>query len=45
MRQRYGELLEAQQKADIILEEYLMDKTYLDYRKVCYFSNLTILCY
>jgi hypothetical protein len=34
MRQRYKELLEIQQKSEIILDEYLTDKSYLDYRKV-----------
>jgi hypothetical protein len=34
MRQRYKELLEVQQKSEIILDEYLTDKSYLDYRKV-----------
>ena len=39
MRQRYRELLEMQQKAETIFEEYLIDKSYLDYRKV-YLSDM-----
>jgi hypothetical protein len=39
MRAKYKELMEVQQKADILLDEFTTDRPYLDYRKVeflCY---------
>ena len=38
-RQKFRELLEIQQKADIILDEYLTDKSYFDYKKVSIFHS------